>query len=300
MSDIPVLVRVVSSFVRGGYVYPKDELLEVDANDANGLIAQGYVRLESPITPLQPEWLDRLVSTDVRSWDFLAEPSYKHCDAGYTIQLSSPMAKVTTATGANKCAEYYEYAHHNPYGAFGGGGDWFHLRHIVKCWLNNAVATNPQGECFAGIELGSFKAGLPWATNYGLNALQCIQLRWNAARSKWEFLICDCEGSAPTVEDCVIQPSLALNAGAELMIDYQPRERVDLYITGQLIHSYKGPRLAEFAVNAGGADAGGGIFVTSGSNAAGKMVCEFFGFKAITVGRKQRATKPLFIPGYVP
>ncbi len=133
------------------------------------------------------------------------------------------------------------------------------------------------------------KAAPPWATNYAVNTLSAIQLRYNAARSKWEFLIYDCDEVAPTVEDCTVQPpTIATNNCFELMLDYQPGDRIDCYVTGQLVHTYRGSRLLSFQVNPSGADAGGGIFVTSGSNAAGRMQAEFFSFKAITVGRKPR------------
>ena len=226
----------------------------------------------------------------VRRWDYLAEPGYRNCTAGYAVVLNSPAMRVTTATGANKIAEHYEYAHDNLMGSIGGGGDWWTLRQSVRCWVSDTIATNPQGEAFAGIGLGSLKAAPPFANNWNVNYLAAVQLRYNFAAAQWEFSVYDCDEAAPTVEACTVQPGgFGSNPSAELRIEYYPLGEVRCFVSEQMVHRYDGARLDGLYLNSSGSDAGGGHFLTSGSHASGQMRARFTMFEAVTYGAKARA-----------
>lgn len=234
--------------------------------------------------------LNEMLGMYVRTFPFEAEPGYKVTDAGYVTTLNPPSARLQTATGANKGVEYYEYIHDNCLGSDASGGDVFSLRTIVRATLTELATLNPQGEMLAGIEWGSLRCHPPFDTNWNVNGLNSIQLRYNVVRDKWEFMIYDGDGVvAPTVEDCSVQYR-APQAGTktELMIDYQPGTAALCYLDGKLVHTYTGTRLVGFAENTSGCDAGGGVFVTSGSHASGRTTARFTMVQFITLGRMPR------------
>lgn len=189
--------------------------------------------------------------------------------AGSSVQLTTPQATIDTGVGANKTWEIVEDLTFDPLEQTAAGESWWLKRHIVRGIVRNYPGNiNPAGEQFIGVELGSFGVNPPYQTNWP-SANSAIQLRWDFTNSRWEVCIFESSiGGPPDRFTCTQQPNFASPWVRELMIDYTPTVSIRFYIDALLAYTYAGSRMAGFA---GSPPVGGGLFVTSGSNGAGRV-----------------------------
>jgi len=147
--------------------------------------------------------------------------------------------------------------------------------------MNAFTVSNVAGECFQGIEIGSFNGVPPFSTTYAAN-FSCqgvIQFRYNFALSRWEIFCWNGDAVTPTVPDvvvCNINPTFTPdNYIKEVRMNYQPNGGInavlDCYVNGELVHSYQSAQLDELAAGSFGG-LGCGYFFTTGSNALNNMI----------------------------
>lgn len=182
---------------------------------------------------------------------------------------------IDTGVGANKIWEWSEYVHNFyqalPDEANGGGAFWTNGGEVSVSI--QGTATNPAGDCVAGIELGSSKLAPPFATNMPLQGLGTIQARFNYATGNWELLIYDDGAVDIAVETCTTQPNDLDGNRRFLKLIYRPG-LAQVIVDNILIHTSTNARLAAIGTGSG-PDQGAGIFFASGSNAAGRVQGNF-------------------------
>lgn len=194
---------------------------------------------------------------------------------GFVDKFLGHARYVNTPVGSNKMFEVVEDWLIYPAKAAGAYAGGWQLPIVFKMTMN-AMSGNtaaPAGECFQGIEIGTFGQGTPWASNYVTGVGPVLQLRYNFALSRWEVLVWDYDQlTAPDVVACSIQPTFA--------VDLEPREVGLVYspnvggtailqalIDGVIVHTYSGGRLNNVPVNATSEPRGCGYFMTNGTGA---------------------------------
>jgi len=190
--------------------------------------------------------------------------------AGYTDKPSGWSRYVNTPTGANKMFEVVDYALIYPDMTTGWGANPILFKMILNAANGNSFLA---GECFQGIEIGSFGVGTPWQTNYAIGTCPCMQLRYNFVLTRWEVCVWDGDSAtAPDIVACSVQPGFAVDLGvSECVMHYLPRTGggsvLNCYINGTLVHSYTGARLDNITQGGTTEPMGCGYFLTNGSNA---------------------------------
>jgi hypothetical protein len=212
---------------------------------------------------------------------------------GSVITLTPPQATFDTGVGVNKVCELIEDISLDPLEDSNAGESFFTAhKHIIRSVFRRTSVVNPAGECFIGIELGSMGNAPPWQSTFGASNAS-IQLRYDYTNERWEIMLYDGDGVAPTRQTCTIQPSFSFTPQArEPMIIFDPQNSlIEFYVDAQLIHTYRGNRWlnnpnANYTASGTG---GGGLFVTSGSNAAGQITGIFSLHEFIALGQRKFA-----------
>lgn len=144
--------------------------------------------------------------------------------------------------------------------------------------MNKANCNLPAGECFQGIQWGSFLTLAPFQTNYAAApATECVfQLRWDFVNNRWEVCFWDGDvGVAPVRETCTTQTPFDTDLiGAVCELVYFPSDNgatMFCYVNGILLHTFTNARFITNLLISNSDAKREGIFVCTGSNAANVM-----------------------------
>ena len=155
--------------------------------------------------------------------------------------------------------------------------------HRVRCVMNrfSAGAGGPYaGECYQGIEIGSFQVAPPWQTGYVNAFYPCVQLRYDMVLERWELCLYQGDGvTIPTIVACDLQPGLweIDNGHVDAVLEWTPDlsnpnlNRIKAYINGVLVHQVVGGPLTTLSVQALGTY-GDGYFMTRGSTGGAEII----------------------------
>lgn len=186
---------------------------------------------------------------------------------------------VSTPSGANKLFEFVE----NNVVDINPSRPGWKKPFIFRQYQNRMNGGSAAGECFQGIQIGSFGTAPPWQTNYVASPIgqPVVQLRWNETLTRWEVCVWDAySGVAPDVVACSSQPAFEVDTVCgELALVYLPNDgapTLQAYFNGALIHTYSGARLTEL-YNYGSMQYGAGYFMTNGSNNTSWAEAGFYG-----------------------
>jgi hypothetical protein len=186
---------------------------------------------------------------------------------GYVDHPKSTSRGATTAVGADKIFEVlYTFPGVYPWVE----QDLFKFPTTVRMVMGHGTLPSVKaGECFMGIEIGTFLAFPPWQSNFTANAV--VQLRYNFTLERWEICIYDADGvTPPDVVPCDINPS-PTNVNLELALEWVPnfadpsQNRLTAYLNRKVAALLVGGRLANL-IGAPNDENQAGYFVTNGSD----------------------------------
>jgi hypothetical protein len=201
-----------------------------------------------------------------RYFDFTVAPPYTTKTAGATlIPLHNRLVLNTVTAGANKICEFYEFVKNGVFSRLGEGA-FFRTYHYLEAFISEGTPTNPAGEAFMGIEIGSQKLAPP-LNDHPSTQLSSIQLRFNQTTGLLETSVySDLTG----INSPVVESFDGSDTGA-FAIEYDPLRYIRFFQDNELVHIINDQTLLRGLYNNVVDDAGFGAFVTSGSDAAGAM-----------------------------
>jgi len=203
--------------------------------------------------------------------------------AGSTIVCQAPILSLTTGVGANRIVQVCEQ-HGQDFDLFSiNGASFWDLEHYVSCRMGHQDATNfanPTATMYAGVEMVAYLTTPPFPVppNSIASADGCVHLRARLDTGAWELL----------QDNDTVSRVDVLNG----VVAYNPAStpvRLEIFYTqnyvSAAINGVEGTRVPNIMINQslGMSHVGSGVFITSGSNAAGNQTMLFYDFLADTI-----------------
>jgi hypothetical protein len=222
------------------------------------------------------------------AFPFAAVPKVLRQSAGTTVTLEAPALTVQTAVGANKVwegsisravsDEPLEFKHPDGTALHPFWDSYIRFGCFVGPY-GGTFSANPTATMFSGIEFGTYGAGPPFASP-GPGTGGFVQLRHNRLDDVIEMASCPGDGVTPiTVTPLVAAPALVNHGVYMELISVGPAGPIIALINRREVGRLTGAAVPPLQNNDGQQC---GLFVTSGTNAAGQHLV-FFSSARVTV-----------------